>query len=481
MKHTALALGLCLFAQATLAQTIDVADLEGDQYYGLYLMGNKSGWAFSGITVQDDGSVEVEEDAQIRVVMGGLKQEMRVYAKRVYESTGELRSIVSRVDDPSGQPSTYTCTVEEGELLFKSAVGGAVREERLPLPEDSLDDFLKQRRLVGPDAKVGDVLEFSFFEPMHKRSIGGVSRVAAIEDRVLDGTPTRVFVIKTRLDLMNLDTVSYMTEDGTLLEDVTAGFITMRLEPKEMAQDVSYSNDVIVSNAAMVDEPIHDARTRDTLKLRLNGPLTDEHIFNDERQSLARDGDVFSFEGRMVALDGFERATLPVTAEDVAPWIAPSMYIQSDDARLITQAKAIANGETDAYAVSTALCNWVYANVRKRFSARLTNSLEVLEGREGDCTEHSVLFVGLARAAGLPAREVAGLVYVSEPEPGFFFHQWAKVWVGKWIDVDPTFDQPLVDVTHIKLAEGDLLSQAKIIPIIGRIEVDVLDGASAKE
>ena len=73
-----------------------------------------------------------------------------------------------------------------------------------------------------------------------------------------------------------------------------------------------------------------------------------------------------------------------------------------------------------------------------------------------------------------PAREVAGLIYVDGPPAGFYFHQWAKVWVGKWIDVDPTFNQPLADVTHIKLAEGDLFRQARIIPMIGNIQIDVL-------
>ena len=65
------------------------------------------------------------------------------------------------------------------------------------------------------------------------------------------------------------------------------------------------------------------------------------------------------------------------------------------------------------------------------------DALEVLNHMAGDCTEHSILFIGLARAAGLPAREVAGMIYVTEDPAGFYFHQWAKVWVGKWIDVDP--------------------------------------------
>ena len=83
--------------------------------------------------------------------------------------------------------------------------------------------------------------------------------------------------------------------------------------------------------------------------------------------------------------------------------------------------------------------------------------------------------MGGERAAGLPAREVAGLIYMAGAPPGCYFHQWAKVWVGRWIDVDPTFNQPFADATHIKLAEGDLFEQARLIPIIGRIQVEVLD------
>ena len=75
----------------------------------------------------------------------------------------------------------------------------------------------------------------------------------------------------------------------------------------------------------------------------------------------------------------------------------------------------------------------------------------------------------------MPAREVEGLIYGDAPHTGFYFHQWASVWVGKWIDVDPTFNQPIADATHIKLAEGDLFEQTKLLPIIGRIEIEIAD------
>jgi len=190
------------------------------------------------------------------------------------------------------------------------------------------------------------------------------------------------------------------------------------------------------------------------------------------------DGDHVEFRSRIVPMDGFAPAQLPVTDQEALHYAKPTQFIQSDNPKLVEKAKEIVGEEKDALAVSTKLCTWVYKNVRNIYSARLSNALEVLEHLEGDCTEHSVLFIGLARAAGLPAREVAGLIYIPGKPGGFYFHQWATVWVGRWIDVDPTFNQPQADVTHIKLVEGDLFQQARIIPVIGNLKVAVMPDAT---
>lgn len=204
--------------------------------------------------------------------------------------------------------------------------------------------------------------------------------------------------------------------------------------------------------------------------------MIDEHLIEDGRQSFRANGNDYMFEGKKINSDNVSSVQLPVAEPSVQEWLEPSMFVQSDHPRIITKAEEIVGDERDALKVSEKLSQWVTKNMRSTYSARLTNSLEVLDSLEGDCTEHSMLFVGLARAAGLPAREVAGLIYVHRPQPGFYFHQWAKVWVGEWIDVDPTFGQPIADATHIKLAEGDLLEQTKLLPVIGQLDIEVLSG-----
>ena len=480
-RFTIAMLSVTFFARVLAAQSLDIDEILGESWYGLYLNGQKSGWAMSDVSQEDDGDVVLTEDAVIRIKMGTIRQDMRIFSKRTYAVAGDLKSIYSTVTDPSGE-NVFECVVKGETMSFKQTVGGRAIEEELPKPNDSLHDILKQKALVGENTKVGDALSFKFFEPLYKKEFQGNSQVKGIEERMFDGARTKVFVISTMIPQMGIETTSYVTEDGTLLEDQTAGLIVMRLEPEEMAKDVNYTNDVIVANAAMLEHPIENPRNRESLALTLEGPIDKDHVFSDKRQSVKPVAEgIYRFDAKSQSADDIPAMTLPITDEAAAQWLEPTTFVQSDDERIIAKSKEILDGETDAWKATQKLSDWVYDSVRKQFSARLTNSLEVLEHLEGDCTEHSMLFIGLARAAGIPAREVAGLVYVNDPQPGFFFHQWAKVWIGEWIDVDPTFDQPLADVTHIKLAEGDLLSQSKIIPIIGRIRVSVVEEAAAAE
>ncbi len=470
---TACALVALLLSPFAFAEELNFKDLEGETWYGLYMNGKKVGYSTQELVVQEDGTVDVVEDAAFKLVMAGLRQEMRIFSKRVYDADGELLRVESTVDDVAGT-NEFHGEVRDGSLHLTSIVGGQESKKSLPAPEESLHDALKSVKLIKDNPQIGGKVEFSIFEPMYSMEIAGVSEIVGVEERVFDGVKTKVYQVKTVLQPMKIESVAYVTEGGETLEDhIAGGIITMRLEPEEVAKDVDFSNDVIVSNAAYVEEPIENPRERETLILKIRGPLNPDLLYNDGHQALeARDG-YFHFEGRKISMEGIEAATLPIEEESVKQWIAPSMFVQSDNEKFVQKAREIVGHETNAYTISTLLAEWVYANVKSTFSARLTNSLEVLEHMEGDCTEHSMLYIGLARAAGLPAREVAGLIYVEGPEPGFYFHQWAKVWVGKWIDVDPTFDQPIADATHIKLVEGDLLEQIKILPIIGRLDIEV--------
>ena len=454
------------------AESLDIAPFQGDSWYGLYFNGEKVGYLLKQVNQNPSGEIEVIEDAHFMVTMSGAKQSMSMFSNRVYDPKGALLRIEMEMKDPA-QTSSFVAEVAGNELRMKSLLGGAAREDVFPKPQETLQDALRHGLWTRRGPAVGEVINFSAFEPMYQKEVSGISRITGVEQRIFNGVPTKVYEIQSVLDLMDIESTSYVTDCGTTVEDVISGVFTMRLEPEDAAKDVDYSVDTMVSNAVLLPEPIKNPRGRDWLRLTLTGPLRESHLFNDLRQTMILDGDRVDFEAIRTNVAALPVPELPITDEALLQYTKPSTYVQSDDPRLIEKAREIIGDETNALKVARLLCNWVSANMRNVFSARLSNALEALESLEGDCTEHTVLFVGLARAAGLPAKKVAGLIYVEGSPSGFYFHQWATVWLGAWVDVDPAFNQLPVDVTHIKLAEGDLFRQAKILPLIGRLEIAV--------
>ncbi len=468
-------LGLVVFfvCASTLAraQAIDLSKIVGTSWYGLYMNGQKIGFAKSSIDLLDDKSVRVVQDATFRLAMVGMKQDMKAVTTRMYSPDGALASVVESVDDPAGR-SEFDVRVTKSGLEMHSKVGGRTEVKQFPAPRETLADSIKSMEMMKRGPAPGEKFSYFLFEPMFQQELEAASEVTGSEQRVLDGVPTKVYSVKTVLKPVGMESVSFLSETGELLEDhIGGGMITMRLEPEAVAKDVQYQNDTIVSNAAMMKKPIREPRERETLKLRIHGPLTADQMFNDAGQTFTPDGDGWLFEARKAKAPATP-ARAPVTEGDAAKWTKPTLYVQSDDPRMVSKSREIIGTETDSLKIVDKLVHWVSSNMQPTFSARLTNALQVLDSLEGDCTEHSVLFVALARAAGVPAREVAGLIYADQPRPGFYFHQWAKVWVGAWMDVDPTFNETFADATHIKLSEGDLVEQVRLLPVIGKISIE---------
>ena len=99
-------------------------------------------------------------------------------------------------------------------------------------------------------------------------------------------------------------------------------------------------------------------------------------------------------------------------------------------------------------------------------------ALDVLKNMQGDCNEHTYLFVGLARSVGLPAKVRVGIMYVDE---FFGYHAWPAVHVnGRWHDLDPTLGQTVVDSTHVSLLEGELENQMMLMQYLGQLTIEVL-------
>ena len=153
--------------------------------------------------------------------------------------------------------------------------------------------------------------------------------------------------------------------------------------------------------------------------------------------------------------------------------------ISADQEPIRRQAKEIVGDETKPLKVSELLEHWVFRHLRKTTAANASTALDVLKTLAGDCTEHTLLFLALARASGIPARRVGGVVYGGGNPPLFAWHAWAEIHDGsQWVSIDPTWDQVFVDATHLKLSEGS--DDWSWVNVVGSLKIKILDFTSKK-
>jgi transglutaminase-like putative cysteine protease len=164
---------------------------------------------------------------------------------------------------------------------------------------------------------------------------------------------------------------------------------------------------------------------------------------------------------------------LPSRDTALARWLTPEPLIQSRDPRIGAQARQVIGRERSPARVAQLLTHWVARSIHRAPAGAMSvpSAVKVLAVGRGDCNEAATLFVALARSAGLPARTVSGLIYLNNR---FYYHAWAEVYLSDWIAVDPTFDQFPADAARLRIATGGLARQAELIPLIGRLKLEVL-------
>ena len=223
------------------------------------------------------------------------------------------------------------------------------------------------------------------------------------------------------------------------------------------------------NQVAVVKLDIENAVQLDRLKVEIEGINYQDVYLHGGRQTLV---------GNMLTVNMESISDLPANFNtndlDILKkiFLQPSPFIQSDHKKIKMLAKEIV-GNNDDFALNKAkkLMDWVHRNIRKRPVLSLPDALSTLENREGDCNEHAVLMAALTRAAGIPARVEAGLVYL---KGRFYYHAWNLLYLGRWITADALFGQMPSDVTHIRFTTG-AQQQLDLMGIIGRVKLKVIE------
>jgi transglutaminase-like putative cysteine protease len=213
--------------------------------------------------------------------------------------------------------------------------------------------------------------------------------------------------------------------------------------------------------------PLRDPRQARFMRFALHGPGPDRVPPADARQRCAA-----SARDLVCEIDSAKTATDDGAG---AAALLPSGTVQSRDPVVRHLASTIAGQKTSADDKIDAVLGWIDRNIAKE-AIDTFSALDVLDARRAECQGHAYVYAALMRALEVPTRVVNGLVY-SPDFGGFLYHTWAEsLTANGWRAVDPTFNQPRADATHIALVRGESLADlTPLVDWVGNTRIEVLE------
>jgi hypothetical protein len=318
----------------------------------------------------------------------------------------------------------------------------------------------------------GQEATFESLDPFTLQPVAAHARCLGEERLRVAGeaVPTRV----VEVTVGKASVTAWLDKEGAVVQAETPFGVTLRRLGREEVLAPPGSSDAPDLLTALRVTPAGRRPERGAHRMvaRITGVLVAD-LPTDDTQTLASSGSLLAVSPPRPRAASTKSAHI-LPPGDLASALGCNALVQCDNAAIKAQAARIVGAERDVWARALLINTWVHANLEKKAMLSVPSALDVLVSREGDCTEHTVLFTALARAAGVPTRMAAGLVW-SEELQAFGYHAWPEVFAGRWTWTDPTLGQPIADATHVKLATGGIEDWRGVVAFLGRIRIEVVE------
>ena len=214
----------------------------------------------------------------------------------------------------------------------------------------------------------------------------------------------------------------------------------------------------------------------DSLRVRFGTSMPKEFASRYGRQY--RPGGQVTY-GRVGAARLKPRYTLPTTEKWQKVFqreLSPALAIESNEPAIARRARRIAGSERDPSVVARRIVEWVHDSLRAQ-PGEATGALGAIARMAGDAREFSLLTTALARAAGIPAHPVSGLL---QSGGRFYQHSWTEIYLGRWIPVDAMLGQFPADASHLAFVSGVADPGPDLARILSRLPVRVVGTVRAQ-
>ncbi len=440
----------------SLGAEFDIADLVeqfgGPHWYTVHLQGQRAGylrWQAMSVDTGNGARLRVEECSKVAFAIDGRAQQ--IASRQVTDYDENLR--VQRLElwqNLMGRISETTVVVDADKLHIMVKQPDGTHSREMPRPDDFGSEILVTLAAAAGEIGPGWQSVFSAFDPyIGQLDTYTVSFVR--QEETAEGTMT---LLHTRIKKMGITVQTWLGPDGAIVRQSLPELMGLEVTKATEEEALAKIAGPAFSSGISVGIPPRDPHKSDQVSLIASaaaGSVTDMIPASDRQQVIARP------DGSAEVITGLEPpptqvTQLPISDPELASYLEPNEITQSDSDTIRKLAHSVVGQERDAWTCARALLDWVHNNLKRvKSEPRPISALEVLQQGEGDCSEHAVLLAALAKAAGIPPRIVIGLVYTNG---AYSYHEWNELYVGEWVQMDPSWGRYTIGAGHVRLAGG---------------------------
>jgi hypothetical protein len=358
----------------------------------------------------------------------------------------------------------FAAFIENGMMNADIYTAGERMPLQVPVSKDLLMTGSFGTIMNVPALSPGKEVTIDAFDPM-TLSVGK-AKIKCIGEETISAAGVNVDTKVITTDVNGMTSKAWVTNEEEVVQVETPfGFSMRKIRPEEaIVPGPQGDTSDLLKNVAI--QPSGKTPFRGAKRMKIS--VTNVNSQPPEDNVQTAEGNIFNILCPNAPNEGQPE-------EGMAEYLGGDAFVQTEHEKIKEIAASIVQDEPDVWKRALKVHEWVYKNIVKKSTFSIPSALEVLETREGDCNEHTVLYTALARAANIPTRIAIGIVW-SDTLNGFYYHAWPEVHInGKWIYMDPTLGQVVADATHFKLLNGNIEAWPRLIPYIGQIKIDVME------
>ncbi len=443
-----------------------------ERWMGIFMSDQHVGYAVSREAPTAEGGRVFQQQSTFSIQAMGNVQRVVAAGTAVTGPDGALKTFDFMLTSPL--PVYARGEVQAHNLHVTVDQGGSAPEViDIPLTEPPVLSMTLPSQVRGKVLRPGLTFTVPYFDPLTRAN---ATATVLVESPEMLPTGETAWWLKSSFN--GVETRQLVDPNGEVLRE--EGSLGLRAERMTREDAMALSNGTPPDLIALTNipvAPVAGAENSHIVTITPGGVDASRFVNDPPLQTV--DGKTITISVPLLA----ELPHLPVAAQGAIEEAdtEPAMSIPSTDPEMIARAVAVLDGSTDRTDAARKINDWVHHYVQKVPTIGIPNGLEVLHTAQGDCNEHTALYVSLARAVGIPARITAGLVYAPSIGDAFYYHAWPEVRIGPvgadgaagWVPVDPTFGQFPADATHLKIVNGDLDKQIEIMGLIGKVSLVV--------